>query len=47
LGVLDRIREARPDAVVETIGGAGHVPQLECPSAFAGAVERLLAQLDG
>jgi pimeloyl-ACP methyl ester carboxylesterase len=40
---LDRIRALRPDAVVETLDRAGHVPQLERPIAFVNALRRILA----
>ena len=39
---LAAVRRARPDAEVELIARAGHVPMLECPDAFAAALERLL-----
>ena len=42
---LERIRSLRPDVLVETIDGAAHVPQLEQPRAFVGAVCRILEQL--
>jgi pimeloyl-ACP methyl ester carboxylesterase len=38
---LDRIRDARPGVPVETIAGAGHVPQLEAPEAFRAALARV------
>ena len=45
IAALHRIRELRPDAVVETIADAAHVPQLECPGEFVAALRRILAQL--
>jgi pimeloyl-ACP methyl ester carboxylesterase len=43
---LGLVREARPDAKVEMIEAAGHVPMVERPQAFVSALERLLARLD-
>jgi pimeloyl-ACP methyl ester carboxylesterase len=43
--VAERILERHPDAPLELIGDAGHVPQLEAPDRFAAAVERLFSRL--
>jgi pimeloyl-ACP methyl ester carboxylesterase len=43
VATLDRIRALRPDAVVETLDRAAHVPQLERPIAFVNALRRILA----
>jgi pimeloyl-ACP methyl ester carboxylesterase len=45
LATLDAIRALRPEAVVETIPGAAHVPQVERPAEFAAALTRVLARL--
>jgi pimeloyl-ACP methyl ester carboxylesterase len=45
-GLADDIRRLRPDAQLEVITGAGHVPMVEAPDPFAGAVARLLRRLD-
>lgn len=42
---IERILEIHPDAPVEVISGAGHIPHLETPERFATAVERVLSQL--
>jgi pyruvate dehydrogenase E2 component (dihydrolipoamide acetyltransferase) len=42
---LEAIRALRPDAVVETIRGSGHIPQIERPPEFVAALERILAKL--
>jgi pimeloyl-ACP methyl ester carboxylesterase len=34
ISTLDAIRALRPDVVAETIPGAAHIPQLECPEEF-------------
>jgi pimeloyl-ACP methyl ester carboxylesterase len=39
------VRRLRPDAAVELIIEAGHVPMVERPQAFTAALERLLAKL--
>jgi len=39
------IVEARPDAMVARLRGAGHVPMVERPAAFARALEWLLDEL--
>ena len=43
---LEALRRLRPDAVVETLRGTGHVPQIEAPAEFAAALERILEQPD-
>jgi pimeloyl-ACP methyl ester carboxylesterase len=40
------VRAARPDARVAMLAAAGHVPMIERPQAFVGALEGLLASLD-
>jgi pimeloyl-ACP methyl ester carboxylesterase len=42
---LDAGLAARPDAEVELISGAGHLPMLERPAEFTAALERLDARL--
>jgi pimeloyl-ACP methyl ester carboxylesterase len=42
---LEAIRQLRPRAVVETIPGSGHIPQIERPAEFVAALERILARL--
>ena len=42
---LEALRALRPDALVETLPGTGHIPQVEDPAAFVAALERLLAAL--
>lgn len=39
---LDAVRALRPDAPVRVIPDTGHVPMLEAPAAFAGALEAIL-----
>lgn len=39
------VRAARPDALLEVIPGAGHVPMVEKPDAFARSLQRLLRRL--
>ncbi len=41
----EKLLELRPDAPIEVINDAGHIPHLEVPQRFAAAVERLLSQL--
>ena len=38
VAMTDRLREARPDAVVELLDGVGHYPMIEAPARFAKAV---------
>ncbi|HUA45538.1 MAG TPA: alpha/beta fold hydrolase [Solirubrobacteraceae bacterium] len=45
ISTLSLIRGLRPDAVVETIPRAAHIPQLERPAEFAAAVRRVLDAL--
>jgi pimeloyl-ACP methyl ester carboxylesterase len=45
LSTLSLIRGLRPDAVVETIPRAAHIPQLERPVEFVAAVRRVLDRL--
>jgi pimeloyl-ACP methyl ester carboxylesterase len=45
ISTLRYIRAARPDVIVVTIPRAAHVPQVERPAEFVGAVRRLLARL--
>jgi pimeloyl-ACP methyl ester carboxylesterase len=45
ISTLDLIRRLRPDAVVETIPGAAHIPQLERPVEFVAALQRVLERL--
>ena len=40
--LLAPVQRARPDATVEWIARAGHVPMIERPDAFVAAVERLI-----
>ena len=42
-GIAREIRARRPDAALELIEDAGHVPMVERPDAFAAALRRLLA----
>ena len=44
IGTLERIRTVAPQAVIERIEDAAHVPQLERPRAFVNAVRRILGQ---
>ncbi len=39
---LETFRACRPEAPVEVIAGAGHIPMIERPRAFAEALERVL-----
>lgn len=39
------VTQERPDAHVEILEGAGHVPMVECPDEFTAALERLLETL--
>jgi pimeloyl-ACP methyl ester carboxylesterase len=39
------VTQERPDAQVEILEGAGHVPMVECPDEFTAALERLLETL--
>ncbi len=41
----DRIRQIRPDAVVETLPGAAHFGPMQAPDAFVARVDRFLAAL--
>lgn len=43
---LEALRLLRPDAVVETLPGTGHIPHVESPARFVAALERVLAALD-
>jgi len=45
ISTLSLIRDLRPDAVVETIPRAAHIPQLERPAEYAAAVQRVLDAL--
>jgi pimeloyl-ACP methyl ester carboxylesterase len=45
IAALESIRAVRPDVVVETLGDAAHVPQLEHPVEFVGALRRVLERL--
>jgi pimeloyl-ACP methyl ester carboxylesterase len=40
VGMTDRFRSARPDAVVDLLDGVGHYPMIEAPTRFADAVRR-------
>jgi len=42
---LGALRLLRPDAVVETLRGTGHIPHIEDPDGFAAALERVLDAL--
>jgi len=44
--LADEIRRRRPDAALEIIEHAGHVPMIERPAQFTAALERLLHRLD-
>lgn len=44
---LEEIIAVRPDAVIERINETGHVPMVERPDAFIGALERLLRSPSG
>lgn len=41
----DRLREIRPDAIVETLTGAAHFGPMQAPEAFVARVDRFLAAL--
>ncbi len=45
VAALHTILALRPDAAVETIADAAHVPQLERPDEFVAALRRILARL--
>jgi pimeloyl-ACP methyl ester carboxylesterase len=45
VSTLEALRALRPDAVVETIPDAAHIPQLERPAEFVAAVQRVLERL--
>ncbi|HEY2160421.1 MAG TPA: alpha/beta hydrolase, partial [Solirubrobacteraceae bacterium] len=45
ISALERIRTVRPDAVVETIDDAAHVPQLEHPREYVAVLRRVLDKL--
>jgi pimeloyl-ACP methyl ester carboxylesterase len=45
LRVLDEVTNARPEARVVRLPGAGHVPMVEQPRQFADAVDLLLREL--
>jgi pimeloyl-ACP methyl ester carboxylesterase len=47
ISTLDTIRAVRRDVAVETLPGAAHIPQLECPEEFVAAVRRVLERLGG
>ncbi len=38
VAMTDRLRDARPDAVLELLDGVGHYPMIEAPARFAAAV---------
>jgi pyruvate dehydrogenase E2 component (dihydrolipoamide acetyltransferase) len=42
---LEALRRLRPDALVETLPGTGHIPQIEHPAEFIAALERILDAL--
>jgi pimeloyl-ACP methyl ester carboxylesterase len=42
---LEALRLLRPDAVVETLPGTAHIPQVEDPARFTAALERVLDAL--
>ena len=44
--LADEIQRRRPDAELEVIAHAGHVPMIERPDQFAAALDRLLGRLD-
>ena len=39
------LRECRPEAPVEIVERAGHIPMIERPAAFAAALERVLVHV--
>jgi pimeloyl-ACP methyl ester carboxylesterase len=39
---LDEFRACRPEAPVEIVEGAGHIPMIERPREFAGALIRVV-----
>ncbi len=41
----ERVLAVRPDAALELIHGAGHIPHLETPARFSEALERVLERL--
>ena len=43
VAMVDRLREARPDAGVEILDGVGHFPMVEAPDRFLAGVQRGLA----
>jgi pimeloyl-ACP methyl ester carboxylesterase len=45
ISALERIRAIRPDAVVETIDDAAHVPQVEHPEEYVSTLDRVLERL--
>ena len=45
IAALDRIRAVRPEVAVETLDDAAHVPQVERPAEFVGALRRLFERL--
>ena len=47
ISTLDTTRAVRRDVAVETLPGAAHIPQLECPEEFVAAVRRVLERLGG
>jgi pimeloyl-ACP methyl ester carboxylesterase len=42
---IETFRECRPEAPVEVVAGAGHIPQIEQPQAFADALLRALVHV--
>jgi pimeloyl-ACP methyl ester carboxylesterase len=45
LRILDEVTNARPDARVVRLPGAGHVPMVEQPQEFADALQLILREL--
>lgn len=45
ISTLELVRAIRPEAVIETIPDAAHIPQLERPPEFDAAVRRILRRL--
>ncbi len=43
VAMVDRLREARPDASVEILDGVGHFPMIEAPDRFLAGVQRGLS----